>query len=273
MSPLRISVVTPSYNQAGFVEQTMLSVLGQDYPHVEYLVLDGGSTDGSADIIQKYGDRLAYWCSEPDGGQADAIAKGFQRASGDILCWLNSDDIFLPGALTKVANYFSKHPETHNLSCGAFYIDENGQPLQGFGAYSLGVRADFDRLRFYEQDGVFQQSTFWSREAYEAVGGLDSSLSFIMDYDLFTRLAKFSRFSTLSEFVACFRLHDECKSMNLEHVRQQEKREFERRYGVADYSTWRRDMLYWRYRGPSLARKCWLRLRRELGAVRLPEVA
>src|SRR6266699_3928213 len=105
-SPLKISVVTPSFNQAIYLESTLRSVLEQDYPHVEHIVIDGGSTDGSVDILQRYASRLAFWRSEKDGGQAEAIAKGFQRATGDILCWLNSDDLFLPGALRAVAEVF-----------------------------------------------------------------------------------------------------------------------------------------------------------------------
>src|SRR6266699_7076762 len=105
-SPLKISVVTPSYNQAQYLETTLRSVLEQDYPHLEHIVIDGGSTDSSVAVLQRDSSRLAHWCSEKDRGQADANAKGFQRATGDILCWLNSDDVFLPGALRAVAEFF-----------------------------------------------------------------------------------------------------------------------------------------------------------------------
>ncbi len=272
MSDLRISVVTPSYNQAPYLETTIRSVLSQDYPHVEYIVMDGGSRDGSVEIIRNYADRLAYWQAEKDGGQADALAKGFGRSTGEILCWLNSDDLFLPGALARVARHFGSHPETQALSGGAYYIDANGKPLHGFGACTLGVRATFDRFRFYGQDGVYQPATFWRRSAYDAVGGVDPSFSFIMDYDLFTRLARYSRFDRLPEFLACFRLHEACKSVRMDQVRREESRVFRERYGVTAYPPWLRSLAYWRYRLPSLGRKLRLRVCRRLGMTRLPEV-
>ncbi len=132
-SSLKISVVTPSYNQGKYLEATVLSVLRQDYPNIEYRVLDGGSTDGSVDILKKYGSRLAYWCSQKDGGQAQAIANGFAQSTGDILCWLNSDDLFLPGALSAVAECFSAHPEIETVSGGAYVIDSQGRPIRRFG--------------------------------------------------------------------------------------------------------------------------------------------
>jgi glycosyltransferase involved in cell wall biosynthesis len=269
---ITISVVTPSFNQAKYIEQTIVSVLDQDYPHVEYLVLDGGSTDKSPDIISSYADRLAYWCSESDGGQADAIAKGFEIASGDILCWLNSDDVFLPGALSAVAEYFDLHPDVEAVSGGAYYIDSAGRAMKpSFGCYTTGVAATYDRFRFLEaSDGVFQQATFWRKTAYEAVGGIDRSLQFIMDRDLFTRLARRRRFGQLSKFLACFRLHEECKSMRLQEIRHQEGRLYAERYGLTQYSRFTRSLMRWRYRVPSCARKCGLRLSRALGLVHLP---
>jgi glycosyltransferase involved in cell wall biosynthesis len=271
-SPLKISVVTPSFNQAQFLKQTMLSVLEQDYPHVEYLVLDGGSTDGSASIIREYADRLAYWRSERDGGQSDAIASGFERATGDILCWLNSDDVFLPGALSAVADYFTRHPEMEAVSGGAYYIDAEGRPWKSsFGSYTTGVATTYNRLRFLGGlDGVFQQATFWRRSAYEAVGGLDRSLQFIMDRDLFTRLAKRKPFGRLPRFLACFRLHGDCKSVRIQNIRRQEGQLFAQRYGVTEFGPIPAAILRWRYRLPSYARKCRLRLARSVGLVRLP---
>lgn len=269
---LKISLVTPSFNQAAYIEQTIKSVLNQDYSNIEYLVIDGGSTDGSAEIIRQYSDRLDYWCSEPDGGQADALRKGFEKCTGDILCWLNSDDILLPGAISKVARFFDDNPEVENVSGGAFYIDQHNQAMSGFGAISLGVEASFDRFRFYQQDGVFQQAAFWRRSAYNAVGGIDPSLNFIMDYDLFTRLARLSSFRQLPEFLACFRLHAQCKSSRLEEVRRQEVEQYRIRFGVSELALWQKRLLYWRFRGPSLARKMQLRLRRKVGLLRIPQV-
>lgn len=273
MTAIRISVVTPSYNQAKYIEQTILSVLGQDYPHIEYIVMDGGSTDGSVDIIRKYADRLAYWCSEPDGGQADAIANGFERATGDILCWLNSDDVFLPGALRAVANYFAQHPAVEAVSGGVLRVDSSGRPFGHHAyAYELGARATYNWLRFYGQDGVIQAGTFWRRSSYEAVGGLNRELQYIMDRDLFVRLAKRRRFGRLPQLLAAFRQHDEAKTRCLRDVCAEEEKEFADRYRVCELPATVRRLMYWRYRLPSYLRKTKLMALRLLGVVKLPAV-
>lgn len=270
----KITVVTPSYNQAEFLEQTMRSVLEQGYENLEYLVIDGGSDDGSQAIIRRYAERLAYWVSEPDKGQSDAIAKGFSKATGEVLCWLNSDDVLLPGALHAVADYFAAHSEAETLSAGAYSIDAQGEPLPDwFGAYTLGVPASYDRLRYYDQDGVFQMATFWRRSAYEAVGGVDRGLQFVMDRDLFVRLAKRRPFARLARFVACFRVHGAAKSTTIQPVRQAEAQELRKRYGVDRHSPAIQKLMYYRYRVPSLSRKAWLGLLAASGAVRREKVA
>jgi len=255
----KISIVTPSYNQAEFLKQTVRSVLSQDYPDVEYVVMDGGSTDGSVDILREYSDRLAYWNSEKDEGQSDAIARGFERSTGEIMGWLNSDDVLLPGALTAVANFFRENPEVEVVSGGAYCIDSEGWPLHGrFGNYTLGVAATHGRLRYYHMDGVFQQATFWRRSAYDAVGGLDRSLKFILDRDLFLRLAKRRPFARLPQMLACFRIHEDCKSVRIQHIREKEGQAFRQRYGANRYGSLVRNFLFYRYRLPSLVRKVWL---------------
>ena len=232
---MTISVVTPSYNQAQFIESTIRSVLEQSYPLVEYIIIDGGSTDGSLEIIKNYQHRLTSWCSEPDQGQADAIRKGFERATGDILCWLNSDDLFLPGALAAAAEYFQTHTEVEALSCGSITIDSDGQIVSvGRCAYSLGVRATFHRFLCYGQGGVAQCATFWRRSAYDAVGGIDSRYHFIMDLDLFTRLAMRRRFGNLRKLVACYRIHPAAKGSTMQTVHDAELVQFRQSYG---YST------------------------------------
>ena len=237
------------------VETTLRSVLEQDYPHVEYLVLDGGSSDGSVEILKNYSPRLAFWCSEKDNGQADAIAKGFEHATGDILCWLNSDDVFLPGALRRVAEFFTRHPEAEAACGGAYIINKRGEPVRRFGHCTLGVRATFDRFRFYGQDGVYQQATFWRRSAYEAVGGMNRDLQFIMDRELFTRLARRRPFQKIPALLACFRIHEECKTRRIPDVQRRESALFFEQYGYWRYSLLQQTWLHWRYRIPSLARK------------------
>ncbi len=270
MQKLKFTIVTPSYNQGRFIEQTICSVLSQDYSEVEYIVMDGGSTDDSVGVIEKYSHRLFHWTSQKDGGQSDAIAKGFSLGSGDIYCWLNSDDVLLPGALSAVAKHFESNPCSEVLSCGAYCIDANGAPVKKFfGNYTLGIRASYDRLRFYEQDGVFQPSTFWRRAPYEEVGGVDPSLQFIMDRDLFLRMSRRRRFDRLPLILACFRVHDEGKSSKIQHVRENEMAEFSRRYGLTEHNKIFRAVAYYRFRIPSFLRKAWLALRLFTGNVKL----
>lgn len=252
----KISVITPSYNQGAYLEQTIRSVISQNYPNVEFIIIDGGSTDNSVEIIRKYAGQISYWCSEPDEGQSDALAKGFEKATGDILCWIGSDDLYLPGAFQKVADYFSKHPSVEFLSGGCLFVDAQGELLQTQALpFSRGVAATYDRLRYYEQDGVCQPSSFWRREAYLAVGGINRCRHFIMDFDLFARLAQRKRFGRIPDFLACFRLHEESKSSTIQHVRLKEFEKFVCEHGRYRYGSVFAHLMYWRYRLPSLIRK------------------
>jgi glycosyltransferase involved in cell wall biosynthesis len=251
-----ITVVTPSFNQAPFLRKTIESVLSQGYPRLEYIIIDGGSADDSKNIIEEHGASLSYWCSEPDRGQADALAKGFARATGDILCWLNSDDILLPGALLAVGKLFATHPEAEVLNGGGFVIDEDGEPLlDGFWTYSEGVAATYGRLKWYGQDGIFQPATFWRRTAYEAVGGINPDLYFLMDKDLFVRLAQRRRFVRVRRLLACFRLHASCKSRLHEERRLTEEVWFRARYSSHAGAALLRPAFYCVYRLQSLYRK------------------
>ena len=269
-----ITVVTPSFNQADFLERTIQSVLNQQYPALEYIVADGGSTDTSASIIQRYAEKLSWWCSERDHGQADALAKGFARATGEVLCWLNSDDILLPGALQAVGEYFRDHPEVSAVNGRAYSIDAHDQPIRRFAQsdYTHGVRATARRFRFYGQDGVYQPASFWRRAAYEGAGGIRKEFSFAMDLDLFTRMAAQHRFEVIPRYLACFRVHGDSKTGTMQHVRSAEVLALQREHGVLDVHPVIRSVLYSWYRTGSLFRKSLLQFRSVTGIERFPAI-
>lgn len=206
-SPL-VSIVTPSFNQARFLEETMLSVLNQDYPHIEYLVVDGGSTDGSVEIIRKYASQLAWWVSEADLGQTDAINKGFARARGEVFAWLNSDDTYLPHAVSEAVAFLQDHPDVGMVYGDANYIDESGRILGRFPAR----QTDYHRLR-RGYVHIPQQAAFFRAELWRRVGPLDPTYYFAMDYDLWVRLAKITRLQYHPRLWANFRLHGEAKTL------------------------------------------------------------
>jgi glycosyltransferase involved in cell wall biosynthesis len=202
-----VSIVTPSFNQAAFLEETIQSVLEQDYENLEYIIVDGGSTDGSLEIIQKYAGRLANWISEPDRGQTDAINKGFARAQGEIFAWLNSDDTYQPGAISEAADYLCNHPEAGMVYGDANLIDENGNVIGRFPAR----QTDFSRLR-RGYVHIPQQAAFFRADLWKQVGPLDPSFFFAMDYDLWVRLARQSALHYHPRLWANFRLHGDAKS-------------------------------------------------------------
>ena len=180
----RVSVVTPSYNQARFIEETIRSVLLQDYTNLEYIIIDGGSTDGSVDIIHKYEDHLAYWVSEPDRGQSHAFNKGWQRATGEIIGWLNSDDVYLPGAIRFAATYLSEHPDVDFVYGDGQKIDGDSKPY----LCNRGWPYTWRSLARSTDSPVRTGSWFMRRRALDRVGMLDESLHFSMDYPMWLDL-------------------------------------------------------------------------------------
>ncbi len=203
-----VSVVTPSFNQAAFLEATMRSVLDQDYPNLEYIVVDGGSTDGSVEVIRRYEERLAYWSSEPDAGQTEAINKGFARARGEILAWLNSDDVYRPGAVAAAVEALRRHPEAGMVYGQADYIGVGGETIGRFPSAPTDLR----RLR-RGYVHIPQQAAFFRASLWRLVGPLDPSFYFAMDYDLWVRLAALSPIRHIRQVWAAFRLHDDAKTL------------------------------------------------------------
>ena len=202
-----VSIVTPSYNQKDFLGDTILSVLGQDYPALEYFVIDGGSTDGSVEIIKKYADKLTGWVSKPDHGQTDAINKGFARSQGEIMAWLNSDDIYNPGAVSSAVEFLQKNPDIGLVYGDTDLIDASGQKIGRFNAQ----QTSYQRLM---KGGVYipQPAAFWRRDLWERSGPLDPSFYFAMDYDLWVRFAKLAPIQYFPELWASFRIHGEGKT-------------------------------------------------------------
>jgi len=206
----RISVVTPSYNQAEYLERTILSVLNQGYPNLEYIVIDGGSTDGSVDIIRKYEDRLAYWVSEPDRGQTEAINKGLRRTTGEWLSWQNSDDVYYPDTFLDVAKAAAKHPEADLLIGNMMLIDSYDRELR----YIQYVTPSYGAL-LAEGMILTNQAAFWKRRIHDEIGWLDESLHYSFDYEWFLRIAKNHRGVHVNKMWGGYRLHDETKTHNM----------------------------------------------------------
>lgn len=221
-SPL-VSVVTPSFNQAAYIEETIRSVREQEYPRIEHVVVDGGSTDGTPEILAAHAE--LRWLSEPDDGQADALAKGFRLAGGDVLAWLNSDDLYLPGTVSKAVEALQ--------SSGAAMVYANMVEIDATG-HEVGRqkarRFNLDRL-LNIGNSIPQPTVFLRRDAFEAVGGIDRRYHFAMDYDLWIRVGRRFPVHYVDDFWACFRLHEESKTVAREREFWREVREISRRHG------------------------------------------
>ncbi len=205
----KVTIVTPSYNQAEFLEETILSVLNQNYPNLEYWVIDGGSTDGTKEILKKYSNRLTGWVSEKDQGQTDAINKGFSHASGDILAWINSDDTYQPNAISQAVNLLVEHPEWGMVYGDTQFINEHGKIIGKFPA----AQTDYEKLR-QGYVHIPQQASFFRANLWNKIGPLDPTFYFAMDYDLWVRLAKEAPLVYVRQLWANFRLHGSAKTIS-----------------------------------------------------------
>ncbi len=213
MQPLsdcpKVSIVTPSFNQGCYLEATIRSVLEQDYPNIEYLVVDGGSKDESVEIIRRYEHRLAWWVTEKDKGHADALNKGFSHAAGEILAWLNSDDAYCsPSVVSEAVAFLRDHPEVGMVYADANLTDDTGKVIGTFAAKQTSYR---QMLRGSVH--IPQATTFFRADLWRQVGPLDLSLFFAFDYDLWVKLAKVSQVSYLPKTWANFRMHEAGKSV------------------------------------------------------------
>ena len=208
MDNVKVSIITPSYNQAQYLEETILSVLNQTYSNIEYIVIDGGSTDGSVDIIQRYAHRIKYWCSEKDAGQADAINKGFHHATGDLICWVNSDDILYATFVEERVHQFKQHPDIDMI-----YGDvEQGVDLQ-HKRLRCGAKTDFEEMLLTLNVPIPQQSAMWRKTILKNVGYLQPQWYVLLDREFFMRIAEKGRLLYVSGALAFFRNHEQSKSV------------------------------------------------------------
>lgn len=224
-----IAIVTPSYNQSAYLGDTIKSVLDQEYPRLSYAVTDGGSQDESPQIIANYAARLAYSCSEKDEGQSDAIVKGFSKVEGEVMAYLNSDDLLAPGALNYVGEFFARNPDVDVVYGHRIIIDDKGREI---GRWVLPPH-DNKANRFF--DYIPQETMFWRKSLYEAVGGIDPNLQFTMDWDLILKFqAHGAKFVRLPYFLGCFRAHGDQKSQQASPVGKEEITSLIKRHGGDD---------------------------------------
>jgi glycosyltransferase involved in cell wall biosynthesis len=204
----RVSIVTPSYNQGQFIEETIRSVLLQGYPNLEYIIIDGDSTDSSVDVIREYEPWLTYWVSEPDNGQSEALNKGFARTTGTILTWLNSDDRFQPGAIQAGVEFLQDHPDVGIVYGNCAKIDENSRLIGTF------PTSDFDLRRHLVVDLIPQPAALFRCIVWEEIGPLNTQFHYIMDYDLWSRAALHFSIVHIPILMADMRLHASSKTVD-----------------------------------------------------------
>ena len=204
----KISIVTPSYNQGQFIEDTILSVLGQNYPNLEYIIIDGNSTDNTVEIIKKYSERLTYWVSEPDSGQAEAINRGFEKSTGDILLWLNSDDMFMPNVLQFIADCVLQNGDGIYFGNTIHFREEKALTCNG-----SDVVGDYRNYGIEEIDFIEQPSSFWTKDVWKEVGKLKEDIHFVFDWEWFVRAKRANiRFFPLGKTLSLYRIHNTHKT-------------------------------------------------------------
>ena len=227
-----ISVVMPSFNQAEYIEKSILSVLNQNYPQIELIIIDGGSKDGTVDIIKKYDSYINYWISEKDGGQSDALNKGFKVCKGEILCWLNSDDLYLPGALSCAAELLSNNKEKKICYGDWISIDKNEKTIDTHYAFDVSI----NHLK-YEGFHFNAQSFFWRKDVHKNFSGFDIKLNKTMDYQMMLEFAleqSESSFIRINKVLAAFRRYPSQKTGNYNLEEHLEHKYLSSRYGYED---------------------------------------
>jgi len=208
---MKISIIIPSFNQGCFIKESIDSILNQDWPEKEIIVMDGGSKDETISILKSYGNRI-IWFSEKDNGQTDAINKGLRKATGEVVAYLNSDDYYLDGALSFVGNYFKNHSESMWLTGNCRIVDENGKEIhQLINYYRRFLKALPFSWLIYVVNYIAQPSTFWRRTVIEKVGYFDENKRYTMDYDYWLRIIKLYPPARVNRTLSTFRIHNKSK--------------------------------------------------------------
>lgn len=240
----RISIVTPVFNRADMIEQTIQSVLGQHYPNLEYIIIDGGSTDGTVDIIRRYENRLAYWISEPDNGMYDAIMKGLAHATGDILAWINSDDMYHPNALNIVGQIFSQLHDVEWITGTPTLYNAEGLCMKVFST----PRWSWQRFKSGDFRWLQQESTFWRRSLWDKVGGLDMQYELAADFDLWCKMFQYAKLYSVNTILGGFREHGNQLSLTQADKYAAEVKTITVKYGMRyNTSRWRRLWNHYNY--------------------------
>lgn len=223
---LSFSIITCSLNQGAYIERTIKSVLAQNYPDLEYIIVDGASTDNTLEILKSYQDRI-IWISEPDRGQAHAINKGFNMSKGEIIGWINSDDLYLPDSFEKVNQFFIENQQVDMVYGDCYLIDENDKKIG-----ELDVPVNFNLKRLIEWgDYIPQPSTFFRRHVFEQVGGINESLQYSMDYDLWIKIGLHFQVRKINTHLSCFRKHPQQKTFHANPDQYRENLRIRARYG------------------------------------------
>jgi len=231
---MKISIITPSFNQAKYIERTIKSVLNQNYSHLEYIIIDGGSTDGTVEILKKYSDRI-IWKSEKDKGQSDAINKGLKIATGNIVAYLNSDDTYEIGTLKKVADFFANNPDKKWVYGKCRIINEDDKEIRKpITAYKNWLLKKYSYSKLLSENFISQPATFWRREVLDEIGYLNENEHFCMDYEFWLRIGQKYPVGVINDYLANFRYYSNSKSGSVNKKQFQDELRLAQKYGT-DY--------------------------------------